>query len=228
MYLDLFDELTINKKLMKIAGLEVAVYWAQLLIVLRQVLKKHTANEQGSFILDREYMERETSLTLTKQLKCDNKLSLLGVLYKHPSDPNRLTISVGTMASVLSGETLNKIKDTSIAQKDKKAAKIAGIKASMKKAILETDTNLRFAYERWTDGMVDAGNCRFTKAVVQLFEKTVTEYSEDKSVRLKIIEIATASSLRDANWAIDRLNPKDKVTASTQKVYQGISDSVAF
>ena len=31
MYLDLFDELRLNKKLVKIAGFEVAAYWAELL-----------------------------------------------------------------------------------------------------------------------------------------------------------------------------------------------------
>lgn len=205
MYLDLFDELRLNKKLIKIAGFEVAAYWAELQSILKQVVKKHAADEQGFFILDRDYVERETTLTVTKQLKCDDKLISLGVMLKDETNPNRIAIAVNGMVAVITDEDTTKLKKTNAVKKDEKAAKIAGIKATMKKAILETDPDLRAAYERWIEGMIDAANCRFTKAVVQLFEKTVTEYTTDKTIRLKIIEIATASSYRDATWAINKI-----------------------
>ena len=118
--------------------------------------------------------------------------------------------------------------------KEAKEAKVAGIKANMKKAILTTDIELRLAFERWVDGMVDAENCRFTKAVVQLFEKTVTEYTQDRETRFKIIEIATINSYRDATWAIDRLRNANnfRTTQSTklpeQKICTGVSDNITF
>lgn len=233
MYLDLFDELRLNKRLVKIAGFEVAAYWAELQSILKQVVKKHAADEQGFFILDRDYVERETTLTVTKQLKCDDKLVSLGVMVKDAANPNRLAIGVNNMVEVITDEDTTKLKKTNAVKKDEKAAKIAGIKATMKKAILETDPEVRAAYERWIEGMVDAANCRFTKAVVQLFEKTVTEYTADKNTRLKIIEIATASSYRDATWAINKLSGfrTTGFTASRapeQKQYTGVSDDVIF
>jgi hypothetical protein len=78
--------------------------------------------------------------------------------------------------------------------------------------------------------MIDAQNCKFTKAVVQLFEKTVTQYTQDKALRLKIIEIATINSYKDATWAINRIyNPGNfKQTTATklpeQKICTGVSD----
>ena len=231
MYLDLFDELRLNKRLLKIAGFEVAAYWAELQSVLKQVVKKHAADEQGFFILDREYVERETTLTLNKQLKCDEKLMNLGVMMKDPENPNRLAIAVNGMVAVITDEDTTKLKKTNAVKKDEKAAKIAGIKATMKKAILECDVDVRAAYERWIDGMIDAQNCRFTKAVVQLFEKTITEYTIDKDLRIKIIEIATTNSYKDATWAINRVvGYRASVPAkpSEQKQYTGISDSVTF
>jgi hypothetical protein len=135
------------------------------------------------------------------------------------------------MVEVITNEDTTKLKKTSAVKKDEKAAKIAGIKATMKKAILETDLEVRAAYERWIDGMVDAANCRFTKAVVQLFEKTVTEHTTDKSLRLKIIEIATVNSYKDATWAINRVTGFRASTPprlSEQKICTGISDNVAF
>lgn len=233
MYLDLFDELRLNKRLVKLAGFEVAAYWAELQSILKQVVKKHAADEQGFFILDRDYVERETTLTVTKQLKCDDKLVSLGVMVKDAVNPNRLAIGVNNMVEVITDEDTTKLKKTNAVKKDEKAAKIAGIKANMKKAILETDPEVRAAYERWIEGMVDAANCRFTKAVVQLFEKTVTEYTTDKNTRLKIIEIATASSYRDATWAINKLSGFRATGFTTsrapeQKICTGVSDNVVF
>ena len=158
MYLDLFDELRLNKRLVKLAGFEVAAYWAELQSILKQVVKKQAADERGFFILDRDYVERETTLTVSKQLKCDDKLVSLGVMMKDETNPNRLSIAVNGMVEVITDEDTKKLSKTSAVKKDEKAAKIAGIKATMKKAILETDVDLRYAYERWVDGMIDAQN----------------------------------------------------------------------
>lgn len=229
MYLDLFDELKLNKRLVRIAGFEVAAYWAELQSILKQVVKKGTADEQGFFILDRDFMERETTLTIAKQLKCDDKLSSLGVMLKDETNPNRIAIAVNGMVAVITDEDTTKLKKTGKTSADAKAAKIAGIKATMKKAILEVDPEIRAAYERWIDGMIDAANCKFTKAVVQIFEQTVTTYTANKAKRLQIIEIATTNSYKDATWAINRLSstrPQSTVTKlPEQKICTGVSDT---
>lgn len=230
MYLELFDELRLNKKLIKLTNFDVAAYWAELQSILKQVVKKQTADEQGFFNLDREYMERETTLTITRQLKCEEKLLEMGVLIKDPDNPNRLAISVTNMVEIISDEDTTKLKRTGAGKQDAKAAKIAGIKITMKKAILETDPELRTAYELWVDGMVDAQNCRFTKAVVQLFERTITEYTSDKNTRLKIIEIATVNSYRDATWAINKLPGfrSSMPSMPEQKQCTGVSKDISF
>jgi hypothetical protein len=139
------------------------------------------------------------------------------------------------MIEAITDEDTKKLKKTSAsAQKEAKAAKIAGIKINMKKALVETDPELRKAYELWIDGMIDAANCKFTRAVVQLFEQAVTTYTTDKAKRLKIIEIATTNSYKDATWAINRLSNTRPWTATTatklpeQKICTGISDAVTF
>ena len=232
MYLDLFDELKVNKRLAKIAGLEVAAYWAELQSILKQVVKKQTMDERGFFPLDRNYVERETTLTVNKQLKAEEKLIELGVLLRDAEDPNRIAIAVNGMVAIITDEDTTKLKKTGKTSVDEKAAKIAGIKATMKKALVETDPELRVAYERWIDGMIDAANCRFTKAVVQIFEKTVTEYSPNKAIRLKIIEIATTNSYKDATWAINRLGGTPKAPGTfigvQQKQNVGIDPNSVF
>lgn len=239
MYLDLFDELRLNKRLVKLVGFEVAAYWAELQSILKQVVKKQTADEHGFFILDRDFVERETTLTITKQLKCDEKLVSLGVMLKDNTNPNRIAIAVNGMVAVITEEDTTKLKKTSAVKKDEKAAKIAGIKTTMKKALFTTDPALREAYERWIDGMVDAQNCKFTKAVVELFERTVSQYTSDKSTQLKIIEVATINSYKDATWAINKITSPSLYTkpyaikSSTSPVYEqklctGVSDKISF
>ena len=206
MYLELLDELRLNKRLVQIAGFEVAAYWAELQSVLKQVVKKQTMDERGFFLLDRSYIERETTLTINKQLKCEEKLIELGAFLRDAENPNRIAIGVNAMVAVITGEDTTKLKKNRKSSADEKAAKIEGIKSTMKKAIVETDPEIHAAYERWVDGMIDAANCRFTKAVVQVFEKTITEYTNNKAIRLKIIEIATTNSYKDATWAINKLD----------------------
>lgn len=233
MYLDLFDELRLNKRLCKLVGFEVAAYWAELQSILKQVVKKRTADELGFFTLDRDYVERETTLTINKQLKCEEKLVAMGVVVKDPENPNRLTISVSNMVEIITDEDTKKLrKATKAAKEEAKAAKVEGIKQNMKRFLTESDTEVRAAYERWIDGMIDAANCRFTRAVVEVFEKTVTDYTPDKSKRLKIIEIATVNSYKDATWAINRLASTRPSTVATklpaQKTYTGVAENVTF
>ena len=232
MYLDLFDELKLNKRLVKIAGFEVAAYWSELQSILKQVVKKQTMDEKGFFPLDRNYVERETTLTVSKQLKAEETLIKLGVFLRDPEDPNKISIAVNGMVSLITDEDTTKLKKGGKTSADEKAAKISGMKATMKKAIVETDLEIRAAYERWIDGMIDAANCRFTKAVVQLFEKTVSEYSTNKAIRLKIIEIATVNSYRDATWAINKLGGSNKSAGTfigvPQKQNVGIDPNSVF
>lgn len=232
MYLDLFDELKLNKKLVKLAGFEVAAYWAELQSILKQVVKKQTMDEQGFFPLDRNYVERETTLTVSRQLKAEEALIKLGVLLRNPEDPNRIAIAVNGMVAVITDEDTTKLKKSGKTSADEKAAKIAGIKSTMKRAIVETDPDVRLAYERWIDGMIDAANCRFTKAVVQVFEKTVADYTANKALRLKIIEIATINSYKDATWAINRLGGDTRTPGTfigvQQKQNVGIDPNSAF
>ena len=232
MYLDLFDELKLNKRLVRIAGFEVAAYWAELQSILKQVVKKQTMDERGFFPLDRAYVERETTLTVSKQLKAEETLIKLGVFLRDTEDPNKISIAVNGMVSLITDEDTTKLKKGGKTSADEKAAKISGMKATMKKAIVETDPEIRAAYERWVDGMIDAANCRFTKAVVQLFEKTVSEYSTNKAIRLKIIEIATVNSYRDATWAINKLGGSNKSAGTfigvPQKQNVGIDPNSIF
>jgi hypothetical protein len=68
--------------------------------------------------------------------------------------------------------------------------------------------------------------------VVQVFEKTVTDYTTNKAIRLQIIEIATVNSYKDATWAINKLGggfkPAGTFIGVQQKQAVGIDPNSVF
>lgn len=221
MYLDLLDNLQVNKKMMKIVGIETAVYWAEISSILKHVLKKHTCDEQGFFPVDRAYIERETTLTPSKQLECDRILHYYGIALLHPEDPNKLSISVSGMIALVTDENISDlqsvIKETKKSATDKAEAKARGLKFNLRNIIVETDSELKEAYGVWIDSMIDANNCRFTKAVVNLFVETVRKYTADRDAQLRIIKIATINTYKDASWAINLYERESKPKFTTPK-----------
>ena len=243
MYLDVMDNITVNKKLIKHVGIETAVYWAELVSILKQVIKKQTCDEQGFFPLDRAFVERETSIKPERQLQCDSVLSELGILATDPIDANRIAVSVQTMIALITDSDptvfTGLVKQTKKSAADKAEGKKAGMKFNLKNAIVETDMELKKKFDTWVEAMVDAGNCRFTKAVVELFVKTVREYSSDKATQGRVVELATIHTYKDASWAINlhkrEVAPRftqTRITAPTpvsdQKVGTAVKADVSF
>jgi hypothetical protein len=239
MYLDLFDELRLNKRLVRLAGFEVAAYWAELTSILKQVVKKHTADEQGFFILDRDFVEHETTLTINKQLKCDEILTRAGVMLKDEENPNRISIGVHAMIEYITDEDITKLtkKVVKSKQTETKEAKIAAMKTIMKNTICEPDLALRKAYDLWVDALIDATysgtskyNCTLTKAAVELFQRDMNTVTNETD-RLKAIEIATINLYKNAEWAIQKLrSPARGTSVATnlpeQKICTAVSNDV--
>ena len=239
MYLDLMDEIHVNKKLIRVVGIETAVYWSELVSVLKQVVKKQTCDEKGFFTLDRAYVERETSLSPAKQGECEKILVNFGVIAIDPENPDRIAVSVQNMVEVITDEDTKKLKALAKPGRTKgsKESKLEGMKYNFRSAVVEEDLEVREAFYRWVDSMVDAQNCRMTKAVTELFVSTVRAFTTDKKARLRIIEIATLNCYKDATWAINKFKreqipyaPKPQSSLEPTMVYSppmtftGLSD----
>lgn len=240
-YLDLSRVASVNKKLMSIVGVETAVYWSELIVVLDRVRAKHTCNEKGFFKLDRAYIQRETSITPERQLECDRILAHFGVLAVDPDSADTIAVSVQSMVELITAENTAELKTsvkTAKSRRGDKEAKHAGMKATFRTAIKTTDPELKAAYCKWIDSMVDAECSRFTKAVVDLFENAVEQFSSDKVAKLRVIEIATINAYKDASWAINLYNREtrpyivnQRTTAATlpeQKTSVGVKSDIVF
>ena len=139
------------------------------------------------------------------------------------------------MFEILTEDDLAAIADIQKKAKSKKstakATKQDMIKFNLKKAIKETDEEVKTAYYNWIDSILDGKNF-LTKQVVEIFESTIQAFSTVKAIKLKIIEIAIVHSYKDATWAINIYNKDCKKPGTfigvEQKQNVGIDPNSSF
>ena len=112
-YIDILAQsnyMSVSKKAAKIFGLNVAAYLSELVNVAVQVKKKKSADENGFFKLNREYMRDETTLDFAQQLECDAILKMSGIVdYKNQNDPIWIGVDLQALTAILAEEDLSKI-----------------------------------------------------------------------------------------------------------------------
>ena len=89
---------TFNIKLAHIVGLNVAVYWGELMNVYARVIDKkldETIENEGFFDLDRDYITKRTTLSIEDQLVCDKALLQAGIVDYDGKNVNRIRIDLG-------------------------------------------------------------------------------------------------------------------------------------
>jgi hypothetical protein len=216
MLLDIMSKdsyLLVNKKMVKHFGLELSTYFAVLLDVYPQVLKKKmdTLLETGYFTLQREYVERECGIPVEQQLALDQALVRLGVLQVNPENPNEIGISVQQMAEYLLEDDLKVLEKLQKKAKTKKTDEAAGKKAgkistfSGYAATLAHTPEVQEAYRLWITALVEGGKCAFSKTTIQLFHETMTRYTSDPGTQVEILRKAAASGYPNAEWIINSM-----------------------
>lgn len=246
MFIDIMSKdsyLLVNKKMVKHFGLELSTYFAVLLDVYPQVLKKKldTLMQTGYFTLQRDYVARECGIPVEQQLALDQALIRLGVIQVNPENPNEIAISVPQMAEYLLEDdikVLDKLQKKAKTKKtDEADAKRRGKIATFTgfASTLSHTPEVQEAYKVWITALVEGGKCAFSKTTVQLFHETMTRYTQDPSLQVDILKKAAASGYPNAEWIINSLQkssyqrPGSYSTPATrigveQKQFTGISD----
>lgn len=204
-YSDLYNNLSINRKIIKTLGITVAAYWAVLLEVLQRVQEKKTYDpETGYFSLKRSYITDQIGFSSDDQIRCDQTLVKLGIVELDENDPDRMRISMQAMTSLIIEDDA-----TMLASATKGIKAVAGKNdrsvyaiASLKKKLVETDPELRAKLEDWVEAAYH--KCRLTGPAVKLFEEKLRGYSPDQAVRLKLVEIAITAGLSNFDWVAER------------------------
>lgn len=212
----------VNRDAIKILGLNTAVYTSELLTIYKKVVnKKKFVNDENYFEVDRGYIEKQTSLGVEDQLKCDINLSKVNIVKIDEANPNIIYFDIEVFASVLASEDVKVLNSVS----DKvKTANPKGVKSQNKKYIIDalkksieckTKDILVKLYE-WIDSIYDGGR-GLSKAQVKLFKDTLDDYCQDGSIEkaVAIINIAIASGYTNCQWAINIYEKQLRADSST-------------
>lgn len=201
---------TFNIKLAHIVGLNTAVYWGELMNIYARVIDKkleETVQNNGYFDLDRTYITKRTTLSISDQLVCDKALLQVGIIDYDGKNVNKIRIDLGKMREIIEQddpEELAKLeRNLKVKTMDAASAKRTGLAQTFKNLIVESDPELLNAYYIWIDTIIMDKKDFLNKTIVDTFVKTVREFTDNKETQLKVIETATISGWKNASWACD-------------------------
>lgn len=172
-------------------GLQAAVYLEALLDVMVQVKRKGTYRQDGTFVLDRDYVRERTTLTADVQAECDKAFAKAGFLQLDPLDPNRIGIMMSKLMQTMIGGKLSDVAPVPEVAKPKRVrdpeAKKRGMVSNLVNHMLEleADEDLRREYADWIKSCVEQKT--LNKIAVEHFIADVSGYSQDKQVRIREI-----------------------------------------
>ena len=237
-----YNHISVNTKAIKLFGLPTAAYFAVLTEIYPRVISKkldEMLHDNGYFTVDRNYIESRCGLSVEDQYACDKGLERIGVLHASPDHPDMLMISLDTMFVYLAEDDAKVLEQIRKKAKTKKSDEAAGKRqgmASMLSAYAATLTHVpevQEAFRLWITAMVDSGKAKMSKAVVQLFYETISNYTKDAQTQVNLLRAATASGYTNAEWVINSASGSRVATKSTpatasrtgvtQKQFSGIS-----
>jgi hypothetical protein len=233
-----YNTLQVNIKLANLLGLKVAVYWAELLNVYARVLnkkKEELLENDGYFELDRGYITKRTTLSVTEQLEIDSGLNKLEVLFPAENDPNSIRLDIQKLCAILVDDDIDAIRDvqkrSKLRREDSAKAKRYSVRINLIAALDETDTDVLDAYKNWIDALLEAKK-PITKQSIVIYQKNLNSYTDNKDTKIKILEIATTNAYTEFAWSM-KIYEKDYRGNATklgvrQKVGGGIDTNSGF
>jgi hypothetical protein len=233
-----YNTLQVNIKLANLLGLKVAVYWAELLNVYARVLnkkKEELLENDGYFELDRGYITKRTTLSVTEQLEIDAGLNKLEVLFPAENDPNSIRLDIQKLCAILVDDDIDAIRDvqkrSKLRREDSAKAKRYSVRINLIAALDETDTDVLDAYKNWIDALLEAKK-PITKQSIVIYQKNLNSYTDNKDTKIKILEIATTNAYTEFAWSM-KIYEKDYRGNATklgvrQKVGGGIDTNSGF
>lgn len=133
MYLDCYETQTVNLKLVRLTNPTVGLYFAKLLILMKQIMKSGKFDQTtGFWKVDRRLIEDETGIITSEQKNCDEILAKLGILNLDTSNAGMVAVDMKKYTDLLSNTTDNETevlsRNIKMTYSEKRLAKIIAIK----------------------------------------------------------------------------------------------------
>ena len=223
MLIDLLNSsnyIMVNRDAIRIFGLNTSVYCSELLNIYKKAVEKDKLIEDKYFKVDRNYILKQTTLSVEDQIKCDLNLVKVNVIEVSKENPDIIYFNIETYASILSSEDVKLLDNVS---KKVKTANPKGSKASqreriivhLKEAIECRTYDVLMALRGWIDSVMSDPNKYLSVQQVKLFKDTIDNYCNGNlNLALNIIKVATIHQYIDCQWAINAYEKDKQVQAS--------------
>lgn len=226
MFIDILNSnnyISFNIKTAQIFGLNTAVYISEILNIYEKARIKQKLVDKEYFKLDRKYVFIRTTLSIEEQLRIDEKLVKVGIIFKHIDNPDTMKIDLKMFASIITSDDVSLIEDLSkklggLNKKDPKESKKQAIITALKNSIQCSDYELLTALRDWVDAIFanPKGNY-LSNASIKLFQETLNNYTKgDLDLALRLVKIATIQGYRDCGWAISVYEKDNQIKKNIQ------------
>lgn len=212
MLLDLLSSdnyISFNVRVAQLMGLNVAIYLSELININRKAINKERL-DNNCFLINRQYIENRTTISVEEQLKIDKKLQDVGILGKKAGSPDEVYIDVNALTNMIAAgdakllervSRITKLKDVG----DMKVGRMTQRQRdaeNCKSAINTSCDELRSALSDWIDGVFARPNGFLSKRAVTIFQNELYNYTNgDLDLALKLVDIATVGGYRNFEWA---------------------------
>ena len=181
-------------------GLESSIYLSALIDINEKAYRKDKIID-GFFIVDRDYVEKRTTLNKTRQSKIESELSRVGILQL---SNERIKINLEILTSLVLEENEDIRKDLSSFRKAA-TAKSKGdyILNAVKNNIDQTlPEELQQAYSNWLDSVYSKFNFINKQTLFNAQVEVNNAANHDLDAAISIINIAAANGWKDMKWAV--------------------------
>ena len=189
-----------NIKLAQLLGLESSIYLSALIDINEKAYRKDKILD-GFFVVDRDYVEKRTTLNKTRQSKIESELSRVGILQL---SNERIKINLEILTSLVLEENEDIRKDLSSFRKAA-TAKSKGdyILNAVKNNIDQTlPEELQQAYSNWLDSVYSKFNFINKQTLFNAQVEVNNAANHDLDAAINIINIAAANGWKDMKWAV--------------------------
>lgn len=224
-----------NIKIAEIFGLHASIYLSELMNINDKAIRKSKITGESYFTVDRNYIEKRTTLTKSEQLKIDESFKQIGLLKIDNQDQNTITLDITVLTSIMAGgkQVVEELKFLTNKISKTKKTKDEAIKDNLKNLIITDNPELHQAYCDWIDA-VYAKQGWMSARSVKVAQKDIDDVSgKNLDIALRIIDIAAIRGYREMEWAINcykrDYEPTFRLNVTTDSVQQtnvGLSDEV--
>ena len=203
-----------NIKIAEILGLHPAIYISELLNINEKAVRKDKILD-NCFVVDREYIQKRTTLSKEEQKEIDTILLNLGILKKSDDNEDSMTLDLTILSSLVAAEPLsvkNLEKVIAASAPKRKRTKTEAIIDSLKSHVSVNNQELKEAYYDWIDAVYAKQGWMSVKSVT-VGQKTVDNYCDHNlDLALTLLEIASLHGYRDIQWAVNKYEEDYKLS----------------